>query len=56
MTSDRWDTRTMTMIPVASDRGQPYALARRDQRGGGPVTHALGELFRERWHAAGGKR
>ncbi|MDQ1230485.1 phosphatidylserine/phosphatidylglycerophosphate/cardiolipin synthase-like enzyme [Sphingomonas sp. SORGH_AS 879] len=59
MTSDRWDTREHRDNDPGRKRpgGQPYkpwhdAISAVE----GPVTHALGELFRERWHLAGGKR
>jgi phosphatidylserine/phosphatidylglycerophosphate/cardiolipin synthase-like enzyme len=58
MTSERWDTREHRDDDPGRKRpgGQPYkpwhdAISAVE----GPVTHALGELFRERWHAAGGK-
>ncbi len=58
MTSERWDTREHRDDDPGRTRpgGQPYkpwhdAISAVE----GPVTHALGELFRERWHAAGGK-
>ncbi|MCT8000526.1 phospholipase D-like domain-containing protein [Sphingomonas sanguinis] len=58
MTSDRWDTREHRDDDPRRRRpgGQPYkpwhdAISAVE----GPVTQALGELFRTRWHAAGGK-
>ncbi|MGO1303601.1 MAG: phospholipase D-like domain-containing protein [Sphingomonas parapaucimobilis] len=58
MTSERWDTREHRDDDPGRKRpgGQLYkpwhdAISAVE----GPVTHALGELFRERWHAAGGK-
>ncbi|WP_230481841.1 phospholipase D-like domain-containing protein [Sphingomonas sp. Leaf21] len=58
MTSERWDTREHRDNDPGRTRpgGQPYkpwhdAISALE----GPVTHALGELFRERWHLAGGK-
>jgi phosphatidylserine/phosphatidylglycerophosphate/cardiolipin synthase-like enzyme len=58
MTSERWDTCAHHDDDPCRKRpgGRPYkpwhdAISAVE----GPVTHALGELFRERWHAAGGK-
>jgi len=59
MTSERWDTREHRDDDPRRKRpgGQPYkpwhdAISAVE----GPVTQALGTLFRERWHAAGGRR
>ncbi|MGE7206902.1 phospholipase D-like domain-containing protein [Sphingomonas sp. NPDC019816] len=58
MTGDRWDTREHRDDDPGRKRpgGQPYkpwhdAISAVE----GPITQALGELFRERWRAAGGK-
>ncbi|WP_440979790.1 phospholipase D-like domain-containing protein [Sphingomonas pseudosanguinis] len=58
MTGDRWDTREHRDDDPGRKRpgGQPYkpwhdAISAVE----GPITRALGELFRERWRAAGGK-
>ena len=58
MTGDRWDTRDHRDDEPhrVQPSGKPYkpwhdAISAVQ----GPVAHALGELFRERWHAAGGK-
>lgn len=58
MTSDRWDTREHLDDDPGrrTPGGQPYkpwhdAISAVE----GPITHALGDLFQERWRAAGGK-
>ena len=58
MTGDRWDTREHRDDDPGRKHpgGQPYkpwhdAISAVE----GPITRALGELFRERWRAAGGK-
>lgn len=58
MTGDRWDTRAhleddpQRRRPTTRRRYKPWHDAINAVQG--PVAGALGELFRERWHAAGG--